>query len=104
MSDHLHHPIPQCQDYYITIGQKRLKSSEKVGIIELKMRYPMIELKEIKEENFRECIRLNVSESQKNFVASNVYSIAQAYIHYGSAFPYGIYQDESNGRICDAGT
>ena len=54
----------------------------------------MIQLREIKEENFRECIRLNVSEHQKNFVASNVYSIAQAYIHYGSAFPYGIYHDD----------
>lgn len=54
----------------------------------------MIQLREIKEENFRDCIRLNVSEHQKNFVASNVYSIAQAYIHYGSAFPYGIYQDD----------
>lgn len=54
----------------------------------------MIELKEIKEENFRECVRLNVNESQKNFVAPNVYSIAQAYIHYGSAFPYGIYQED----------
>jgi diamine N-acetyltransferase len=54
----------------------------------------MIELKEIKEENFRDCIRLNVSENQKNFVAPNVYSIAQAYIHYGSAFPYGIYHED----------
>jgi diamine N-acetyltransferase len=54
----------------------------------------MIELKEIKEENFRECVRLNVSENQKSFVAPNVYSIAQAYIHYGSAFPYGIYQGD----------
>lgn len=33
-------------------------------------------------------------EHQKNFVAPNVYSIAQAYIHYGSAFPYGIYQED----------
>ena len=54
----------------------------------------MIQLREIKEDNFRDCIRLNVSEHQKNFVASNVYSIAQAYIHYGSAFPYGIYQED----------
>ncbi len=54
----------------------------------------MIILKEINEENFRDCTRLSVSEHQKNFVAPNVYSIAQAYIHYGSAFPYGIYQDD----------
>lgn len=54
----------------------------------------MIELREIKEENFRDCIRLNVSDHQKNFVASNVYSIAQAYIHYGSAFPFGIYDND----------
>jgi diamine N-acetyltransferase len=54
----------------------------------------MIQLREIKEDNFRDCIRLNVSDHQKNFVASNVYSIAQAYIHYGSAFPYGIYDND----------
>ncbi|PKM65114.1 MAG: GNAT family N-acetyltransferase [Firmicutes bacterium HGW-Firmicutes-19] len=54
----------------------------------------MIQLKEINESNFRDCIRLNVNENQKTFVATNVYSIAQAYIHYGSAFPYGIYQDD----------
>lgn len=54
----------------------------------------MIILKEINEDNFRDCIRLNVFEHQKNFVAPNVYSIAQAYIFYGSAFPYGIYQDD----------
>jgi diamine N-acetyltransferase len=54
----------------------------------------MIQLREIKEDNFRDCIRLNVSDHQKNFVASNVYSIAQAYIHYGSAFPFGIYDND----------
>lgn len=39
----------------------------------------MIELKRIDRENFRPCVRLEVKEEQKNFVASNMYSIAQAY-------------------------
>lgn len=37
-----------------------------------------IELREITMENFRECIRLSVADSQRNFVASNMYSLAEA--------------------------
>ncbi len=40
-----------------------------------------ITLREITPENFKECINLKVSESQKNFIASNVYSIAQSKIY-----------------------
>ena len=39
---------------------------------------PLIELREITMENFRECIRLDVAEDQKKFVASNMYSLAEA--------------------------
>lgn len=40
-----------------------------------------ITLREITPENFKECINLTVSESQKTFVAPNVYSIAQTKIY-----------------------
>jgi len=38
----------------------------------------LIELREITMENFRDCIRLSVAEDQKGFVASNMYSLAEA--------------------------
>jgi len=40
-----------------------------------------ITLREITTENFKECVNLTVTESQKNFVAPNVYSIAQSKIY-----------------------
>lgn len=53
----------------------------------------MVELKEINRENFFEVIKLSVAEEQKEFVASNIFSIAQA-----KAFPecicLAIYADE----------
>jgi len=43
---------------------------------------PLIELREITRdlamEGFRECIDLSVAEHQKGFVASNMYSLAEA--------------------------
>src|SRR4051812_14595321 len=37
-----------------------------------------IELREINRDNWQECIKLKVAESQKNFVAPNVHSLAMA--------------------------
>ena len=37
-----------------------------------------VTLKDINRENFRQCIKLEVNEDQKNFVATNVFSIAQS--------------------------
>ena len=37
-----------------------------------------VTLKEIDRENFKRCVKLEVSEDQKNFVAPNVFSIAQS--------------------------
>lgn len=42
----------------------------------------MVELREITKENYEECLNLNVGESQKDFVSSNVHSLAQAWIYY----------------------
>ena len=37
-----------------------------------------VTLKEIDRENFKQCVKLEVNEGQKDFVATNVFSIAQS--------------------------
>jgi diamine N-acetyltransferase len=60
----------------------------------------MVELKEITAENYDDCLKLEVSDSQKNFVASNMYSLAQAWVFYNTAYPFAIYAgDEMVGFI-----
>lgn len=53
----------------------------------------MIHLEKINGENIWDILKLNVSDSQKNFVASNDISIIEAYTAItsnGYAFPFGI--------------
>lgn len=40
----------------------------------------MIELRKITDDNFQECINLEPKEEQKNYVASNISSLAEAYV------------------------
>lgn len=54
----------------------------------------MITLRPVDETNYRECIGLSVHESQRNFVASNVFSLAQAYVFYENAKPVCIYSGD----------
>lgn len=54
----------------------------------------MVELKEITENNYEDCIKLKVADNQKSFVASNVYSLAQAWVFYETAYPFAIYADD----------
>lgn len=54
----------------------------------------VITLREINEENYEECIALDVNEEQRAFVASNIYSIAQAYIYRETVKIFGIYAEE----------
>ena len=49
-----------------------------------------IELRDITMDNFRECIRLDVAEHQRGFVASNMYSLAEAKAD-GVSIPLAIY-------------
>ena len=49
-----------------------------------------VTLREITMESFRECIRLEVAEDQKGFVASNVFSLAEAKVD-GVSNPLSIY-------------
>ncbi len=55
------------------------------------MNEQIICLKEISEENYEECIALDVNEEQRAFVASNIYSIAQAYIYRDTVKLFCIY-------------
>lgn len=58
----------------------------------------MIELRKITFDNFDECIKLEPNENQKSFVASNIRSLAQAYVALTNndciPMPYAIYADD----------
>jgi diamine N-acetyltransferase len=53
----------------------------------------IIELREITMENFHECIQLSVAQHQRGFVASNMYSLAEAKAD-GVSNPLAIYADD----------
>lgn len=59
----------------------------------------MIRLREITFDNFIECIKLEAKEEQKDFVATNLYSLAEAYTAlsngYSIPMPYAIYNDDT---------
>ena len=58
----------------------------------------MIRLEKINGKNVWDILELHVGEAQKSFVASNDISIIEAFIaltHHGSAFPFGIYDDNT---------
>jgi diamine N-acetyltransferase len=52
-----------------------------------------IQLREINMENFRECIHLSVRQDQMDFVAPNVYSLAEAKAD-GISHPLTIYHND----------
>jgi diamine N-acetyltransferase len=52
-----------------------------------------ITIKPITRDNWQEAIDLKVGESQRGFVASNLYSIAESHF-YDDFFPCGIYDDD----------
>lgn len=54
---------------------------------------PILSLRPITPENFEEIIHLQVRDDQKTFVASNVYSLAEAYVQPTST-PLAIYAGE----------
>lgn len=59
-----------------------------------------ITLREITEDNFEACAKLEVSEEQKNFVANNTRSLAHAWLYYAYAHPFAIYNgDEPVGFL-----
>jgi diamine N-acetyltransferase len=60
----------------------------------------MPEIRQVTKDNWRELARLKVREDQAHFVASNVYSIAEAqfgddFEGHWDLYPFGIYDDEN---------
>lgn len=51
-----------------------------------------VELKEITRDNYQECITLTLTNEQKTFVASNLYSLVQA-AYEPELYPLGVYND-----------
>ena len=55
-----------------------------------------VHLRKVTVDNFFECISLEVKESQKEFIASNVKSLAEAYVN-PNLFPLAIYDAKVAG-------
>ena len=55
----------------------------------------MIKLREITLNNFEDVLKLEVSEDQKSFVSTTVYSLAQAYVCRENVYPFAIYADNT---------
>ena len=58
----------------------------------------MIELRKITHDNWRQVLKLKLAEGQENFVASNIYSLAEAYVGITNQekppMPFAIYNSE----------
>lgn len=54
----------------------------------------MIRLEKINEENFYKIVKMKVSADQEKFVATNVYSLAQAWLYSSFARPFAIMNKE----------
>jgi diamine N-acetyltransferase len=53
----------------------------------------MISLRPVDASNYEECIALSVASDQQRFVASNLQSLADAYVWREAAEPYAVYAD-----------
>jgi diamine N-acetyltransferase len=54
----------------------------------------MISLRPVDASNYEECIALSVAPDQQRFVASNLQSLADAYVWREAAEPYAVYADD----------
>ena len=55
----------------------------------------MVELRTITKDNIEDVLKLDVFEYQRVFVSSTAHSLAQAYVHRDTAFPFAIYADDT---------
>lgn len=58
----------------------------------------MVTLQKVNQKNVWDILKLEVSDAQRNFVATNTESIVEAYTAItagGQAFPFGIYEDDT---------
>lgn len=58
------------------------------------LRYILVTLKIINEDNYEECLSLNVSVENENFVDSVAWSLAEAWAFYEDSRPFAIYADD----------
>lgn len=79
------------RDIFESGGIHRMLSTE--NVIGEAVNTVEIRLVEITMSNFEECLSLSVDETQKGFVASNSYSLSEAYADKVSQ-PYAIYANE----------
>lgn len=54
----------------------------------------MVSLRPIDSSNYRDCIELSVAPDQQRFVASNLQSLAEAYVWREAAEPFAVYSDD----------
>lgn len=54
----------------------------------------MIRLEKITEDNYQDCLDLKVADNQKQFVSSNILSLAKAYVYYNIITPFAIYNND----------
>lgn len=55
----------------------------------------MIELREINEDNYRECLSLSASVSNQEFVDPVAWSLAEAWVFYNDSRPFVIYANNA---------
>lgn len=55
----------------------------------------MVRLEKITEQNVYKCLGLQVNDAQKNFVAPNTYSLAEAWVYGDVARPFAIYDGDT---------
>ena len=53
----------------------------------------MVELREINEDNYEECLSLRVVDISEEFVDSVTWSLAEAWVYYDVSRPFAIYAD-----------
>lgn len=54
----------------------------------------MVELRPITEDNYKECLSLNASVDNADFVDPVAYSLAEAWVYYDDSRPFAIYADD----------
>ena len=55
----------------------------------------MVNLRQITKENIDEVLNLRVSDEQKSYVSTNAESLAQAYVYSETAWPFGVYENDT---------
>lgn len=53
----------------------------------------MVELRTINEDNYQECLSLNISDANEDFIDTVEWSLAEAWVYRDVAYPFAIYVD-----------